>query len=370
MLTAAFDFDFPESQIALRPLPRGEARLMVVAASGSLPKDFPLPVEPEGWAFGQAKDLVRILRPGDMLALNDTKVLRARLQGTLESGGAIEVLLLKPRASDAGGNAAWECMAKPGKKLQPGRRVFFGVDGSSGSNAKPKAKLVAEVLEVLPGGERVLRFDTGGAEFYDALEEVGNIPLPPYIRREADAADAETYQTVFAENLGSVAAPTASLHLSEAMLAGLAARNILSAKLTLHVGAGTFRPVQTERAEDHPMHSETYVLPAATAAALNAARASGGRVVAVGTTAARVLETRAGANGILSPGAGETDIFIHPGYQWKAVDALLTNFHWPKSTLFMLVASRLGTERAKAAYAEAIRRGFRLFSYGDGMLIV
>ncbi|HEX2613558.1 MAG TPA: tRNA preQ1(34) S-adenosylmethionine ribosyltransferase-isomerase QueA [Fibrobacteria bacterium] len=363
MLTSDFDFDFPEPQIALRPLPRGEARLMVVSASGSLPADFPLPVEPEGWAFGQAKDLVRILRPGDMLALNDTKVLRARLHGKLDTGGSVEVLLLKPRGN---GGDTWECMAKPGKKLQPRRGVFFGGDASSGSNAK----LSAEVLEILPEGERVLRFSIGGADFYEALEGIGQIPLPPYIRREADAADAETYQTVFAAHPGSVAAPTASLHLSESMLAELAARNIGSAKLTLHVGAGTFRPVQTERAEDHPMHSETYVLPEASAAALNAARKAGGRLIAVGTTASRVVETRADANGLLSPGAGDTDIFIHPGYEWKAVDALLTNFHWPKSTLFMLVASKLGTERAKAAYAEAIRRGFRLFSYGDGMLIL
>lgn len=341
---------------------------MIVPASGTLPKDFPLPVEPEGWAFGQAKDLVRILRPGDRLALNDTKVLRARLHGTLDRGGAIEVLLLKPRAGKDGADSAaiWECMAKPGKKLQPGRRVSFGADGSSGSNAA----LRAEVLDVLPGGERVLRFDREGADFYEALEGVGEVPLPPYIRRAADAADAETYQTVFAEHPGSVAAPTASLHLSEAMLADLAARGIGSAKLTLHVGAGTFRPVQTERAEDHPMHSETFVLPADSARSLNETRKNGGRIIAVGTTASRVLETRADANGILSPGAGETDIFIHPGYHWKAVDALLTNFHWPKSTLFMLVASKLGTERAKAAYAEAIRRGFRLFSYGDGMLIL
>ncbi len=336
---------------------------MVVPASGTLPEDFPLPVEPEGWAFGRAKDLLRILRPGDVLALNDTKVLRARLHGTLDSGGAVEVLLLKPRFG-AGENAAvWECMARPGKKLRPGRRLSFGVEGSGPG-------LVAEVLEILPEGERLLRFDKGGAEFHDALEAIGKIPLPPYIRREADAADAETYQTVFAENPGSVAAPTASLHLSEPMLEELAARGVGAAKLTLHVGAGTFRPVQTERAEDHPMHSESFVLPGDSARRLNAARQAGGRVVAVGTTAARVLETRADAGGNLSPGTGETAIFIHPGYRWKAVDALLTNFHWPKSTLFMLVASKLGTERAKAAYAEAIRRGFRLFSYGDAMLIL
>jgi S-adenosylmethionine:tRNA ribosyltransferase-isomerase len=365
MLTSDFDFPFPESQIALRPLPRGEARLMVVAASGRLPDDFPLPVDPEGWAFGQAKDLARILRPGDALALNDTKVLRARLRGRLDkpapakaAGGSIEVLLLKPRPSDDSGRAVWECMAKPGKKLQPGRRVEFAQG------------LSAEVLEILPEGERVLKFNSGGLPFYNALEGVGEIPLPPYIRREADAADAETYQTVFAAKPGSVAAPTASLHLSESLLAEIAAKGVHAAKLTLHVGAGTFRPVQTERAEDHPMHAEAFTLPEGSARALNESRRNGGRVFAVGTTAARVLETCADERGVLRPLSGETDIFIYPGYQWKAVDALLTNFHWPKSTLFMLVAARLGLDRAKAAYAEAIARGFRLFSYGDAMLIV
>jgi S-adenosylmethionine:tRNA ribosyltransferase-isomerase len=355
MLTSDFDFSFPESQIALRPLPRGEARLMVISASQAEPA-----------TFCHARDLVDILQPGDALALNDTKVLRARLRGTLESGGGCEVLLLKPvTAPDAKQGSVWECMARPGKKLQAGRVVTFAEDFS------------AEVLDVLPEGERVLRFNLSGASFYEALERIGNIPLPPYIKRDADEEDAETYQTVFAENPGSVAAPTASLHLSEEMLAALETKGVRLAKVTLHVGAGTFRPVQVEHVEDHPMHTEAYTLPVESARILNETRANGGRIFAVGTTAARVLETCADESGVLHARTGETGIFIYPGYRWKAVDGLLTNFHWPQSTLFMLVAAKLsgdgtsdGTARAKAAYADAIARGFRLFSYGDGMLIV
>lgn len=347
MLTSDFDFPFPESQIALRPLPRGEARLMVISASGTAPT-----------TYGHARDLVDILQPGDALALNDTKVLRARLRGTLMSGGACEVLLLKPRIDGTPGAATWECMARPGKKLKPGTTVRFADE------------LTAEVVDVLPEGERVLRFNLSGGRFYDTLEHLGSIPLPPYIKREADEEDAETYQTVFAEHPGSVAAPTASLHLSEEMLEALKAKGVRLAKVTLHVGAGTFRPVQTEHVEDHPMHTEAYTLPEESARVLNDVKASGGRIFAVGTTATRVLETCADDNGVLHARSGETGIFIYPGYRWKAVDGLLTNFHWPQSTLFMLVAARLGTERAKAAYADAIARGFRLFSYGDGMLIV
>jgi S-adenosylmethionine:tRNA ribosyltransferase-isomerase len=360
MLTSDFDFPFPEEQIALRPLPRGEARLMVVSASGSLPEGFPLPSEPgSDQAFGQAKDLLEVLRPGDALALNDTRVLRARLQGTLENGSGCEVLLVKARASGPGeSNALWECMARPGRKLRVGTRVAFGGD------------LSAEVQEILPEGERVLRFNRGGADFLAALETAGQIPLPPYIRRAADADDAETYQTVWAAHAGSVAAPTASLHISEDLLRTIEAKGVRVVKLTLHVGAGTFRPVQTDRIEDHPMHSETFSLSPESAATLNAVRAAGGRIFAVGTTAARVLETCADAHGRVQPRLGETDIFMYPGYQWKVVDGLLTNFHWPKSTLFMLVASRLGTEKAKEVYADAINRGFRLFSYGDAMLIL
>jgi len=391
MLTAEYDFAFPEDQIALRPAPRGEARLMVVPKMGRLPENFPLPVEKEGWAFGKASDLIRILKAGDALALNDTKVLRARLHGrrvmgegeedkeagktSLRAAGnlnglagkdetktaaACEVLLLKPRHhADSDGSAAlWECLAKPGRKLTPGKRVEFAAGFS------------AIVVEVLPEGERVLHFNLGGGAFFEKLEEVGEIPLPPYIRRDADAADAETYQSVFAQNLGSVAAPTASLHFTSEILEEIQHNGVSLAKLTLHVGAGTFRPVQTEQAEDHPMHSEAYSLSYETADILNGVRKTGGRIFAVGTTAARVLETCGDESGLLHAGSGETRLFIRPGYDWKSVDALLTNFHWPKSTLFMLVAGMMGLERAQAAYAEAIRRGFRLFSYGDAMLIL
>jgi len=366
MLTDDFDFSFPEDQIALRPLPRGEARMMAVSRTGALPEDFPLspdPIHPDR-AFGQAKDILSILKPGDALALNDTKVLRARLSATLETGGEVEVLLVKPRASEdpAAQFSTWECMARPGRKLRVGTRVTFG--------DPERADLSAEVIEILPEGERVLRFSRGGADFLAALETAGSIPLPPYIRRAADAADAETYQTVWAEHEGSVAAPTASLHISEDLLRAIEAKGVRIAKLTLHVGAGTFRPVQTDRIEDHPMHSETFTLPEESAAILNAARAAGHRIFAVGTTAARVLETCADDTGKLSARSGETNIFMYPGYRWKAVDGLLTNFHWPKSTLFMLVASRLGTARAKDVYADAIARDFRLFSYGDAMLIL
>lgn len=357
MLTSDFDFSFPESQIALHPLPRGEARLMVIGKNGRLPKDFPLPVEKEGWAFGHAKDLIRILKPGDALALNDTKVLRARLHGRIENGSTCEVLLIKSR-SGSDGAAIWECLAKPGKKLTPGKRVEFAPDFS------------AEVIDVLPEGERILRFNIGGESFFHQLEQVGAIPLPPYIRRTPDASDAETYQSVFAEHLGSVAAPTASLHFSQDMLDAATQKGVRAVKLTLHVGAGTFRPVQTEKAEDHPMHSETFSLSQASADTLNTTHESGGHIFAVGTTASRVLETCAEDSGLLHPRSGETNLFVYPGYSWKTVDALLTNFHWPRSTLFMLICGMIGTDRANAAYSEAIRRGFRLFSYGDAMLIL
>jgi S-adenosylmethionine:tRNA ribosyltransferase-isomerase len=359
MLTSDFDFTFPEGQIALHPAPRGEARMMVVAKRGRLPDDFPMPVEKEGWAFGQTRDLIQILKPGDALALNDTKVLRARLHGRLETGAACEVLLLKPR-SNSGLNAAaiWECLAKPGRKLTPGKHVEFAPDFS------------AKVIEILPEGERVLRFNLGGEGFFEKLERIGEIPLPPYIQRPLENADAETYQSIFAEHPGSVAAPTASLHFSPEMLAGAESIGVHIAKLTLHVGAATFRPVQTENAEDHPMHSEACSLSRESADVLNETRKLGGRIFAVGTTAARVLETCHDPAGFIRAQSGETRLFIRPGYSWKVVDALFTNFHWPRSTLFMLVCGLIGMERAQAAYAEAIRRGFRLFSYGDAMLIL
>ncbi len=345
MKTSDFDFDFPEELIAYAPRPRGESRMLVVDKAGEA-----------GPVTTLTRRLIDYLSPGDALVLNDTRVLRARLLSTLPSGARVEALLLKPLP---GPGARWEAMVKPGKRFRAGERIAFSPE------------LLATVEDVREDGTRVLAFASDPAAFHRALEAVGHIPLPPYIKRSAEKADADAYQSVFAAHPGSVAAPTASLHLSEAMLADLRAKGVETPMLTLHVGAGTFKPVQSEDLEGHVMHSETYVLSAGTAAALNAARARGGKIWAVGTTVARVLETRATGSGAetFTAGAGETDIFIRPGYAWKGVDGLLTNFHWPKSTLFMLVCSLLGTERAKAIYARAFAEGFRLFSYGDAMLI-
>lgn len=345
MKTTDFDFTFPESQIAYAPLPRGESRMLVVSRSGD--------ADP---IAARTRDLIGFLDAGDVLVLNDTKVLRARLVAETPAGAKAEALLLKPLP---GAGVRWEAMVKPGKRFRTGDRIAFS------------PRLSAGVEAVRADGTRVLAFDLEAGEFHRELEAVGRIPLPPYIRRAAEESDGEAYQSVFAAHPGSVAAPTASLHLSEASLAAIRAKGVEIRMLTLHVGAGTFKPVQSEDLDGHVMHSESFALPAATAAALNAARARGKRVWAVGTTVARVLEARAlgTAPDVFVPGAGETDIFIRPGYAWKGVDGLLTNFHWPKSTLFMLVCSLLGTGRAKEIYAGAIAQGFRLFSYGDAMLI-
>ena len=344
MRTSDFDFAFPEELIAYAPSPRGESRMLVVDKAGGEPLS------------ARTRDLGDYLAPGDALVLNDTKVLRARLVAATPEGSRIEALLLKPLPGPA---ARWEAMVKPGKRFRPGARVAFS------------PRLTGTVESVGEDGTRVLAFDLDPADFHRELEAAGRVPLPPYIKRDPLATDAEAYQSVFAAHPGSVAAPTASLHLSEAMLEGMRAKGVDIRMVTLHVGAGTFKPVQSEELEKHAMHSESYVLSAETAAALNAAKARGGRVWAVGTTAARVLETRAtGYSGRpFTPGAGETDIFIRPGYAWKGVDGLLTNFHWPKSTLFMLVCSLLGVERAKRIYSGAFAEGYRLFSYGDAMLI-
>lgn len=353
MRTSDFDFEFPEKLIAYEPAPRGEARLMAASRQGG------------PFAFGHARDLPDFLSPGDLLVLNDTKVLKARLIGETPTGQKAEALLLAPRPEGAPGaprDAAakgmrWEAMVKPAKRWRIGDQVAF---------APGFAALVTGVFD---GGTRLLEFDLDPEAFHRALEVTGRIPLPPYIRREAREEDAATYQSVFAAHPGSVAAPTASLHLDEGLLRRIEAKGVAIRKLTLHVGAGTFKPVQSEDLEGHIMHSEAFVLPADTAAAVNETRHRGGRVWAVGTTVSRVLEACAADGGPLRHAAGDTSIFIRPGHAWKAVDGLLTNFHWPRSTLFMLVCSLLGTERAKAAYAEAFAKEFRLFSYGDAMLI-
>lgn len=353
MRTSDFDFTFPEHLIAEEPLPRGEARMLVADRAGG------------PFRFSQVKSLADFLAPGDVLVLNDTKVLRARMVGETPMGQKAEVLLLAPRTGPGddqgmpGGTPGtrWEAMVKPGKRFRIGDKVVFS------------PRLTARVTGIFDGGTRLLDFDLGPEDFHRELEVTGQIPLPPYIRREARPGDDVAYQSVFAVKPGSVAAPTASLHLSEAQLAEIAAKGVEIRKVTLHVGAGTFKPVQSEDLEGHVMHAEVYDLPAGTAEALNGARARGGRIWAVGTTVARVLESCVQPDATFRAASGETRIFIKPGHDWKSVDGLLTNFHWPKSTLFMLVCSLLGTERAKQAYAEAFAQGFRLFSYGDAMLI-
>ena len=349
--TSDFDFQFPEESIAYVPLPRGEARLLVVDRQGD--------ANP---TLTATSALPEFLQPGDALVLNDTRVLRARLIAKSTSGGRIEVLLLAPinqSAPTVKAGMLWEAMVKPAKRFQVDDFVVFS------------PRLTARVAAVLEGGTRLLDFNLDADDFHAELESVGKIPLPPYIKREAEDMDITSYQSVFAEKPGSVAAPTASLHLNESMLAAIKAKGVEILKVTLQIGAGTFLPVQSESLADHAMHSEFFDLPSATAEALNAVRNRGGRIWAVGTTAARVLETQAlgSDKNLFVPGKGETRIFIYPGYVWKGVDGLLTNFHWPKSTLFMLVCSLLGTERAKRIYAQAFAQGFRLFSYGDAMLI-
>ncbi|MEO7425558.1 MAG: tRNA preQ1(34) S-adenosylmethionine ribosyltransferase-isomerase QueA [Fibrobacteria bacterium] len=353
MRTEDFDFHFPENLIAYHPLARGESRMMVVDKQVS-GRDAYAPA-----LFTHTSALADFLDPGDALVLNDTKVLRARLIGESAAGGRCEALLLAPAPCGDPGKCRWEAMVKPGKRFRPGDRALFS------------QRLIATVAQVAEDGTRILEFDLDREGFLAELELTGRIPLPPYIKREASAADALSYQSVFAAHPGSVAAPTASLHLSESMLADIRAKGVDIRMVTLHVGAGTFKPVQSETLAGHAMHSESYVMSAETAAALNGVRRQGRKIWAVGTTAARVLETQARGSGtsVFEPGSGQTSIFIHPGYAWKGLDGLLTNFHWPKSTLFMLVSSLLGPERAKQAYAEAFAQGMRLFSYGDAMLI-
>ncbi len=348
MRVAEFDFELPEDLIALRPArPRRSARLLV--AQGAQTSET------------SVEALPGLLRPGDILVFNETKVIPARLSGTRRrdsrdgTGVAqIEATLLK--RADA---ATWAALARPARRLRPGDAIRFGSVG-------------AEVTDVAPGGLVTLRFDRSGADLDAAIAVEGAMPLPPYIaaRRASDAQDFEDYQTVFAANPGSVAAPTAALHFDAALLAALAARGVLSAKLTLHVGAGTFLPVKTEAVADHAMHAEWGEIDARAADAINAARAAGGRVIAVGTTALRLLESAADKAGRIRPWRGETAIFITPGYRFRAIDGLMTNFHLPRSTLFMLVCALMGTARMQALYAHAIAARYRFYSYGDASLLL
>lgn len=343
-----FDFDLPEANIALRPaVPRDAARMLVVNQSG-----YP---ELRDCHVGQLSDF---LQAGDALVFNDTKVIPAQLEGLRKRGATVASIgatLHMRTAPDV-----WRAFVRGAKKLQAGESVEFG-DGS----------LSATVVSKGEGGEVEFRFDVAGSELDAALVRVGHIPLPPYIalKRGEDERDRVDYQTIYAREEGAVAAPTAGLHFTDRMLADLDDKGISRHFVTLHVGAGTFLPVKVEDTADHKMHAERGTVSAETAAALNDTRRQGGRVVAVGTTSLRLLESAADENGRIQPWSGETDIFITPGYSFLAVDALMTNFHLPRSTLFMLVSAFAGSEQMGRAYAHAITAKYRFYSYGDSSLL-
>lgn len=351
-----FDFDLPSDRIALRPAaPRDSARMLVIPAGAA-------PFEDRS-----VSDLPALLRPGDALVVNDTRVIHARLDGHRlrgETAAHVEATLIERLSANR-----WRVLARPAKKLGFGERLRFGARSSR--SACSLGALEATVEDKGEGGEATLAFDLSGAVLDEAIEALGAMPLPPYIagKRAADARDERDYQTVFASHAGAIAAPTAGLHFTPGLLDAVTAAGATLHRMTLHVGAGTFLPVKAERTEDHPMHYEECVLNAETAAALNAVRKRGGRIIAVGTTALRCLESAAQEDGTLQEYRARTNIFITPGYRWRVVDALLTNFHLPRSTLFMLVCALSGLERMRAAYAYAIRNGYRFYSYGDASLL-
>jgi S-adenosylmethionine:tRNA ribosyltransferase-isomerase len=354
MQVSDFDFHLPEDRIALRPAsPRDSARLLVVA-----------PREP--FRDRVVRDLPSLLRPGDVLLVNDTRVIPARLKGVRvrdDSQVAVEATLHRRMAPHV-----WTAFMKPGKRLAPGDRIVFG---EAGDRACLLSSLDASVREKGEGGEVTLAFDLSGPDLDAAIAERGAMPLPPYIaaKRAEDEQDRADYQTVYAAEDGSVAAPTAGLHFTPELLERLAGAGVGLERVTLHVGAGTFLPVKVEDVAEHRMHPEWGEVDAATAERLNAARAAGGRIVCVGTTSLRLLESAADEAGRVQPFAGETAIFITPGYRFRAADGLMTNFHLPRSTLFMLVAAFAGFETMRAAYAHAIATGYRFYSYGDASLL-
>lgn len=339
MKTSDFFYELPEELIAQTPIERRDAsRLLVLDKKTG---------EMEHRHF---YDLPEYLHPGDCLVLNDSRVLPARLVGVRPTGGAVEVVLLRDL-----GDKCWECLTRPGKKTRPGMKVTFG-DG----------ELTGIVKEVAAGGNRIIRFQYEGI-FLELLERLGQMPLPPYIKVQLE--DKERYQTVYSRELGSAAAPTAGLHFTKELLHDIAARGVDVRFLTLHVGLGTFRPVKTENIEDHEMHSEFCTVPGETAKAIMRCHANGGKVVSVGTTTCRTLESFARSDGTIEEASGWTDIFIYPGYRFKCIDSLITNFHLPGSTLVMLVSALAGRENILNAYKEAVAMKYRFFSFGDAMLI-
>ena len=355
MLVSLFDYDLPPDLIALAPAqPHESARLLHVPPHAPM-QDLTV------------ADLPRLIRPGDALVVNDTRVIPARLDGYRRRGDAtarIEANLIK-RLDDS----RWRALVRPAKKLNLGERVRFGETGAS--PVCLLGALDATVEAKGDNGEVVFAFDFAGPALDEAIERIGQTPLPPYIaaRRAPEPADRAAYQTMFAKEPGAVAAPTAGLHFTPALAERVRSAAACLHKVTLHVGAGTFLPVKSEDTADHIMHSEWGEIDAPTAEALNLVRAKGGRIVAIGTTSLRLLESAADETGVLKPFAGETDIFIAPGYRFRAVDALFTNFHLPRSTLLMLVSAFSGVERIRAAYAHAISRGYRFYSYGDAAFL-
>lgn len=341
MKTSDFYYDLPKELIAQDPLEdRSSSRLMVLhRKSGQL-------------EHRRFSDIIEYLRPGDCLVRNNTKVIPARLYGVREdTGAAIELLLLKRRENDI-----WETLVKPGKKARTGARVSFG-----------EGKLHGEITEVLEDGNRLIQFEYDGI-FEEILDELGQMPLPPYITHKLQ--DKNRYQTVYAKYEGSAAAPTAGLHFTEKLFCELEKKGVIIANVTLHVGLGTFRPVKVEDVVEHHMHSEFYHVEPQEADKINEAKRNGGRIVCVGTTSCRTIESAADGKGWVQPGARDTDIFIYPGYDFKVLDVLITNFHLPESTLLMLVSALAGKETVMKAYGEAVRERYRFFSFGDAMIIL
>ncbi len=343
MNVSDFDYKLPQELIAQQPAEKRDAsRLLVVHRSSG---------ELEHRHFS---DILEYLKPGDCLVLNDSKVIPARLYGVKESTGAHIEFLLSKRIE---GND-WETLVRPGKRLRPGDTVVFGENG----------ELRAEIISNSDDGTRIARFSCEG-NFMETLEKLGSMPLPPYIERESGEADRERYQTVYAKNEGSVACPTAGLHFTPELLDKARGMGVNTAFLTLHVGIGTFRPVKAEKIEDHHMHIEEYTVSEECAALMNETKARGGRIISVGTTACRTMESAAGEDGIIRAGSGSTGIFIYPGYKFKMLDCLITNFHLPKSTLLMLVSALYDREKMLEVYNTAVKERYRFFSYGDAMFI-